>query len=219
MIIFRLLLFILFFIPAVGLSEPFGYDNPILSNKVKVYSWKTQRDWGIVKQNYDFSCGAASLATLLNNFYGLNISEEEILIAMNKREMAASFYDMQIILPQIGFVSKGFALSYDDLMTIKIPVIVYLNYRRNNHFSVLTGINAKTVSLADPNWGHITMSKEQFIKSWHTTNQETAGKILAIVPTNEEMFILSNSNFFDKNPKRSTDFIVKQFKKPMRNLF
>lgn len=219
MIILRLLLFILFFIPAVGLSEPFGYDNPIFSNKVKVNSWKTQRDWGVVKQDFDFSCGAASLATLLNNFYGLNISEQEILIAMNKKEMAASFYDMQVILPQMGFIAKGFALSYDDLTTIKIPVIVYLNYRKNSHFSVLTGIDDKTVRLADPNLGHITMSKQQFIKSWHTTNQETAGKILAIVPTNEEMFILSNSDFFDKNPKRSTDFIVQQLKNSTRNLF
>ncbi|ENS7173602.1 peptidase C39, partial [Neisseria gonorrhoeae] len=33
-------------------------------------SWKARRDFNIVKQDLDFSCGAASVATLLNNFYG-----------------------------------------------------------------------------------------------------------------------------------------------------
>ena len=43
------------------------------SGQVPVKSWKTRRDARIVKQDLDYSCGAASLATLLNNFYGLDV--------------------------------------------------------------------------------------------------------------------------------------------------
>ena len=36
----------------------------------QVRSWKAMRDQGIVKQDLDYSCGAASIATLLNQQYG-----------------------------------------------------------------------------------------------------------------------------------------------------
>ena len=37
-------------------------------------NWKQRRDEGIVKQDKDFSCGAASLATLWNYYYGQNLT-------------------------------------------------------------------------------------------------------------------------------------------------
>ena len=47
-------------------------------------SLRAQRDAGVVKQGYDFSCGAASLATLLT--YGLNdaVDENALLRALIK---------------------------------------------------------------------------------------------------------------------------------------
>lgn len=206
---FKKILF-LFYFPLIVYAQPMEIENPIVYKKVKVQSWKEKRDLNIVKQDFDYSCGAASVATLLNNFYGQNISEKDILDAMQKEEMAASFYDMQTILPQFGFFAKGYALSFDELVKIKIPVIVYLHYRKNNHFSVLKGIDNNTVLLADPSLGHISMSKEQFIQSWHTANENTAGKILAILPAKDE--IKNNSEFFNKNPQRQTKFSVQQIK-------
>lgn len=203
-------LLLLFCFPIISFAQPFYIENPISSKKVRVQSWKEKRDLNIVKQDFDYSCGAASLATLLNNFYHQNISEKDILDAMQKQEMAASFYDMQTILPQFGFFAKGYALSFDELAKIKIPVIVYLHYRKNNHFSVLEGINNNTVLLSDPSLGHISMSKEQFIQSWHTTNENTAGKILAILPQSAD--IQNNSAFFNKQPKRQTQQIVQNMK-------
>ena len=203
-------LLLLFCFPIILFAQPFYIENPISSKKVKVQSWKEKRDLNIVKQDYDYSCGAASIATLLNNFYGQNINEKDILDAMKKEEMAASFYDMQMVLPQFGFIAKGYALSFDELAKIKIPVIVYLHYRKNNHFSVLEGINHNTVLLSDPSLGHISMSREQFIQSWHTTNENTAGKILAILPANND--IKNNAVFFNKNPQRQTKFTVQYIK-------
>ena len=58
--------FLLF--PSKLSAQPLFTENPIVFGKVKTKSWKSRRDEGIVKQSLDFSCGAASLATLLNNF-------------------------------------------------------------------------------------------------------------------------------------------------------
>jgi hypothetical protein len=38
-------------------------------NEIKVKPWKEIRDYNVVKQNLDFSCCAASFATLLNSYY------------------------------------------------------------------------------------------------------------------------------------------------------
>jgi len=43
-----------------------------LLGSVGIKSWKTLRDERVVKQDLDYSCGAASLATLLNEHYGLD---------------------------------------------------------------------------------------------------------------------------------------------------
>jgi len=44
--------------------------GPSLAGSIKVKSWKAFRDERVVKQDMDYSCGAASLATVLNEYYG-----------------------------------------------------------------------------------------------------------------------------------------------------
>lgn len=122
--------------------------------------------------------------------------------------MRASFDNMQRIMPELGFEAQGYALPFEQLVQLKIPVIVYLKYRKNNHFSVLNGINGETVLLADPSLGHVSMSKSQFLSAWKTRDGEMEGKILAIVPKNTDF--VRNQMFFNKNPVRQTRFTVEQ---------
>ncbi|HFA7507132.1 TPA: C39 family peptidase, partial [Neisseria gonorrhoeae] len=44
-------------------AAPMFNDNPVVYGKIKLQSWKERRDFNIVKQDLDFSCGAASVAT------------------------------------------------------------------------------------------------------------------------------------------------------------
>lgn len=178
--------------------------------KIHVTSWKYIRDFGIVKQDLDFSCGAASIATLLNNFYGQSFTEKEILIKIDKTMKKASFEDMQRIMPELGFEAKGYALPFEQLAKLKIPVIVYLKYRKDDHFSVLRGINGDAVLLADPSLGHISMSRTQFLDAWKTRSGEMEGKILAIVPQNADL--AKRYDWFIKNPVRQTQFSVEQLR-------
>lgn len=190
-------------LPASSLNAaPVFNDNPIAYGKASVQSWKARRDFDIVKQDLDYSCGAASVATLLNNFYGQKLTEEEVLKKLDKEQMRASFEDMQRIMPELGFEAKGYALSFEQLAQLKIPVIVYLKYRKDDHFSVLRGISKHTVLLADPSLGHISMSREQFLKAWKTRGGNLEGKILAVLPKDGQAE--SNPLFFTRNPQRQT---------------
>ncbi|EMT0275245.1 C39 family peptidase [Neisseria gonorrhoeae] len=173
-------------------------------------SWKARRDFNIVKQDLDFSCGAASVATLLSNFYGQKLTEEEVLEKLGKEQMRASFEDMRRIMPDLGFEAKGYALSFEQLAQLKIPVIVYLKYRKDDHFSVLRGVDGNTVLLADPSPGHVSMSRAQFLEAWQTREGNLAGKILAVVPKGRDAG--GDKAFFTRSPKRQTEFAVGQVK-------
>lgn len=178
-----------------------------LQGHVTVKSWKTLRDAGIVKQDLDFSCGAASLATLLNNQYGQNVTEEVLLKAMDKGDDRASFEDMARALPQFGFRAQGFAASWEQLTRLRVPVIVYVKHRRNDHFSVLRGISHDTVWLADPSLGHRTYSREQFLAMWQTrpdAEDGLAGKFLAILPQQPHDAAPHTPSFFTPNPIRQS---------------
>lgn len=197
-------------LPLCAHSFPFAEENPIAYGKVKIQSWKERRDFNIVKQDLDFSCGAASVATLLNNFYGQKLTEEEVLEKLDKEQMRASFEDMRRIMPDLGFEAKGYALSFEQLAQLKIPVIVYLKYRKDDHFSVLRGVDGNTVLLADPSLGHVSMGRAQFLEAWQTREGNLAGKILAVIPKKAET--ISNKLFFTQHPKRQTEFAVGQIR-------
>ena len=194
-------------------SDNLVFENMHLKGTLSVQSWKTLRDAHVVKQDLDYSCGAASLATLLNEFYGQSATEAELLEAMDKGDMRASFDDMQRALPQFGFRGVGYAASYDQLVKLKMPVIVYMKYRKDDHFSVLRGIDESTVWLADPSLGNRTFSRSQFLNMWETrtADQEHAdlkGKVLAILPAGSKMTL--QSDFFTKTPRRQTAQAVEQ---------
>ena len=174
--------------------------------QVPVKNWKTLRDAQVVKQDLDYSCGAASLATLLNYFYGQDLTEEALLKAMDKGDGRASFDDMAKALPKFGFKAQGFAASWDQLRRLKMPVIVYVKHRKNDHFSVLRGIHQDTVWLADPSLGNRTYSRQQFLAMWKTRqdteNADLAGKFLAVLPMQADA--KQTDIFFTKTPERQT---------------
>lgn len=212
--------FALVSVSAIALADTFGALDASLPQQpegvllithsvhgiIPIQSWKTLRDARIVKQDLDYSCSAASLATLLNEFYGQSVTEEALLKAMDKGDLRASFGDMQKALPQFGFKAQGFSASYEQLMRLKAPVVVYLKHRKDDHFSLLRGIDENTVWLADPSLGNRTYSKAQFLEMWQTRgdkgNAELVGKFLAVLPNKEG--ITAGDDFFTKAPPRQS---------------
>ena len=175
-------------------------------NEIKVKSWKEIRDHNVVKQDLDFSCGAASIATLLNGYYNQKVTEEEVLKIMDKGDLMASFDDMQKALNKLGFQAKGYAVSLDTLEKLKIPVIAYIKHRKNDHFTVISGINNNFVRISDPSLGQRTLSTYQFKEMWETRDDDRLkGKILVILPSNQS----SNSTFFSKDIRLATTQAIK----------
>lgn len=170
--------------------------TPTLNGTVQVKSWKELRDANVVKQDLDYSCGAASVATIMNGFYNIDVTEQALLEAMES-DGAASFTDLANVVRPHGLKGVGVALSFEQLRKLKTPAIAYLRYRDDDHFSVIRGIGADgTVFLADPSWGNRRFSQHQFLSMWETRADEALkGKVLLLLPDGVETVTI-NTAFF-----------------------
>jgi predicted double-glycine peptidase len=144
--------------------------------EVQVTSLRAQRDSGVVKQGYDYSCGAASLATLLT--YGLNdaVGEDALLRALieplSPDRLAAlqknglSLFDLQQLAQKRGHKAQGFRIHRDQLANLSYPVIVFIKPHGYQHFAVFKGLRGERVHIADPSLGNVRMPLYRFLDMW-----------------------------------------------------
>jgi predicted double-glycine peptidase len=140
------------------------------------HTFKELRDMYVVKQDKDYSCGSAALATLMIYYFGDKTTEEEILNRLNsfmteeerkkKTLVGFSLLDLKKVAQGLGYRAAGFKIKPDELIRLTAPVIVYVEPRGYKHFAVLRGMSWRRVYLADPSRGNLRMSLEQFLDEW-----------------------------------------------------
>lgn len=167
--------------PAVSVGAEIGSFDRFVDS-IPVQSWTERRDKGMAKQQFDYSCGAASLVSVLTHYYGVTTDELEIVDRIGLKG-AFSMADLARVAEEYGFKPVGLALDYETLMRFRRPVIVYLDYWDDGHFSVLRAIDQHGVWLADPAWGNTRLRRERFEQFWRTRDTpETPGRVLVLLP-------------------------------------
>lgn len=172
--------YILFF---YGIATLFSYATaaqvsfkagPYGIMRKQVRSLKELKFKGIVRQETDFSCGAASLATILRYFYGERIGEGEIVNWLLKNgdlerisQKGFSLLDLKVYVESLGYKADGYKLKAEQLERIRIPTIVLLNYRGYRHFVVLKGVKDGYAYIADPALGNRRLSMNRFLNEWN----------------------------------------------------
>ena len=194
----RIIFRTLSFIAAASAFSGLSHAAPEPGTRVPVTAWKVVRDQGIIMQKRDFSCGAASVATLLSGYYGLNVSEDDAIRIAGK-EAWLSFDDLQRVAAAYGLKAVGLELDFAQLKQLSVPVIVYIDTRAGPHFAVLRGINDDFVWLGDPASGNNYYRNHQFLSYWRTTPaaENPRGKILLVLPA-PETTLQSKAGFFQK---------------------
>ena len=71
-----------FALTSTSLSAQIGIGGSGLRTNLPLRSMKDLRDENMVKQRFDFSCGAAALATVLHYGFGEDINERQVLIGL-----------------------------------------------------------------------------------------------------------------------------------------
>jgi len=137
-----------------------------------------QREQGVILQNFDLSCGAAALATLLNFQHGEKLTERQVAIGLISRDIylanpqllrtrqGFSLLDMQRFSGELGYRGEAMGqLTINDLIE-QSPAIVPVNLYGFSHFVVFRGVLAGNVVLADPAFGNRTLSLQRFLTAW-----------------------------------------------------
>jgi predicted double-glycine peptidase len=140
---------------------------------VPVTSFKEMRFRRVVKQEYDFSCGSAAVATLLTYHYNRPTLENSVLKAMMAdgdqakiRREGFSLLDMKRYLAHLGYHAEGYRVSLGKIAEVGIPGIVLVKTNGYSHFVVLKGIRGDEVLVGDPALGTKTMTRKHFSEIW-----------------------------------------------------
>ena len=141
----------------------------------RVRSLKEIREEGVVVQQWDTSCAAAALATVLTYTFGDPVSEQTVAQGMLRYTAPLrvryrggfSLLDMKRYVEERGYRATGFRdLTFDDLVLFE-GAIVPLNLHGYNHYVVFKGLEEDgDVWLGDPAFGNRTMSKDRFEDVW-----------------------------------------------------
>jgi uncharacterized protein len=148
-------------------------------------SWKQLKELHIVMQKRDYSCGAAAFATILRYYWGDNVTEEQILLEIEKiltpEEMkdriknGLAISDLRRAAVEMGYLSTIGTLSFHELTESKVPLLVGITPNGYKHFAVYRGVDCDWVYLADPIRGNIRVSFIDFCSQW----QKNAALVVA----------------------------------------
>ena len=144
-----------------------------ITANVKVKSMAERKFETVVRQEFDFSCGSAALATLLTYHYDRDVSETTAFQAMwdvgdqaRISELGFSLLEMKQYLEGTGMIADGFRLTLDRIQEIGVPGIALIDVKGYKHFVVIKGITDKTVLIGDPSTGVHTRTRKEFEKLW-----------------------------------------------------
>jgi hypothetical protein len=182
----------------------------------------------VVRQQYDFSCGSAAVATLLTHHYEDPVSELTVFKDMYEhgdqariREAGFSMLDMKNYLEANGYQADGFRVSLDKLKQVGVPAIVLTNDDGYSHFVVVKGMEEGKVLLGDPAKGLRRLPREEFKAMWNGLvfvirnrmqvarehfNQDQEWSVLAQAPTEEGVRSRFGLSQFTRSLPNRADF-------------
>jgi len=159
----------------------------------QVKTFRDLRFRELMQQKFDFSCGSAALASLLNYGYGKQVTEVELITKMmvgaDPKEVVKngfSMLDMKRYAESIGMRAHGYRIGSDALYQLQMPVIALMDVRGYKHFVLVKGASAGRVFVADPALGHRVLFERDFVQGWN-------GIVLAVVgdqPMHADSFLM-----------------------------
>lgn len=151
------------------------------SYAVKVTSLKEARYKATTRQQYDFSCGSAAVATLLTYHYAYPVTEQAVFEDMFSRgnqdkirKEGFSLLDIKTYLARHQFQADGFALPLSKLVESGLPALVLIAEKGYHHFVVIKGMRDGRILIGDPSSGTRAVSREHFETIW-------ANKLLFVI--------------------------------------
>lgn len=139
----------------------------------RIESMQEGRYRHMVRQQTDYSCGAAALATILRYAYHLKVDEATVIQGMMGvadqalvKQRGFSLLDIKHYVESLGMRGRGYRIDEARLRSLRVPGLVLMDVRGFRHFVVLKQVRGDTVELADPMLGNRSMRLADFIAAW-----------------------------------------------------
>lgn len=164
------------------------------------------------RQLYDTSCGYASVAAVMNNWYGENVNERALILeTLSEKELSengqynTSMKTLKDILIQHGYFAKAYEMDYGTLIDAVekyAPTIVHYK-QEDGHFLIVLYADENSIVVSDSISGTSVLSKSEFKKLFSgnvllihggSLNQERLESTIA--ECNERFSFLQNSQRF-----------------------
>lgn len=140
---------------------------------VPVTSIREGRFETVIRQQFDFSCGSAALASLLTYHYERPTTEQEVFTSMyeagDKEKIQAqgfSLLDMKVYLARHGLTADGFQMTLEKVAEVGVPVITLINTGGYRHFVIIKGVRDGEVLTGDPALGNRIYKIDKFKAMW-----------------------------------------------------
>ena len=146
---------------------------------IEIIEEKQMDTRGIVMANDNYSCGPASLATVLNK-KGLNLSLNEVSQHTDTGLDGTSMQSLIDAARYYNFSAYGVAMNSQDL---KENFIVHLNIDGCEHWTVINKVTESHIFLADSSEGNMNLTIDEF-NSYFTQK--------AIILSNDPMDLREN---------------------------
>ena len=151
----------------VNFSSTLNFDVPVTSLIGRRFET-------VVRQQYDFSCGSAALATLLRYHYDDPQNEQTVFLGMWRdgdraqiRQLGFSLLDMKRYLAARNIAADGYKVTLAQVATARVPGIALINFNGYRHFVVVKGIDHDTLLLGDPSLGLRRENIRAFQRQWN----------------------------------------------------
>jgi len=172
-----------------GISGGGNYSIPMTS-------YVERRFKTVYKQQYDFSCGSAALASLLAFHYNDVVDEQSVFLDMYQsgdqakiQKQGFSLLDMKMYLQRRGYEANGFKINLDGLLKANAPAITIINNKGYLPFVIIKGLDADEVLVGDPAIGVKVIPRPEFEQMWEN-------RILFLIHDKD---IVTENHFQDEN--------------------
>jgi predicted double-glycine peptidase len=132
------------------------------------------RDDQLVRQQWDLSCGAAVVASLLTYQLGSPVTERQAALGMLRAgdarlvraRLGFSLLDLKRFAAAQGFEAEGYAgMTLDDLLAMA-PAVAPTRVFGFSHFVIVRGRLGDRLLIGDPAFGNRTVSVADFLQAW-----------------------------------------------------
>jgi predicted double-glycine peptidase len=159
---------------AAALAAVVAPDTGRANDAKPVRSLLDMRNAQVVRQQWDLTCGAAAIATLMTYQLGRPMTEREAALGMLRAgdvrlvraRLGFSLLDLKRLAAAYGYQAAGYGgLTFDELIGLA-PVVAPIRVFGFGHFVVVRGRLGDRVLVADPAFGNRTMTTEAFGRAW-----------------------------------------------------